>query len=89
MMRRVKLSEDQLSLRVTFNNGRKYIIERSFLFEKIHIPTTSQIIEIGLDLNGAELFVKCLDHKTYRIPWDVILHHLEPAYEHFIGKQQS
>jgi hypothetical protein len=68
-----------------FDNDKIYHLSKNFLISNKIIPFSVSILELSINMNGAELSMKCSDGNVYVIPWDFILHFFEPEYKYYIG----
>ena len=78
---------DRRTIEVIFDTGKAYLISRDFVIKGNIIPETAEFRAVSVEMGGAELRITASDNQTYVIPWDYILHYLEPDYKYYINKK--
>lgn len=67
---------------VTFRDGRMYRLPRTLLPE----DDGTEILGVLVEPDGSTFVVQQRSGKSFEIPWDFVLHHLEPGYAYFRGR---
>lgn len=66
---------------VTFRDGRMYRLPRGVLPE----DDGTEILSVQVERDGSAFVVRQRSGKSFEVPWDFVLHHLEPGYAYFKG----
>src|SRR2546428_13989853 len=66
---------------VTFRDGRMYRFPRGLLPE----DDRTEILSVQVGHDGSAFVVRQRSGKSFEVPWDFVLHHLEPGYPYFKG----
>ena len=70
---------------VTFRDGRMYRLPRDLLPE----DDGSEVLSVQVDRDGSAFVVRQGSGKSFEVPWDFVLHHLEPGYPYFKGRSSQ
>lgn len=70
---------------VTFRDGRLYRFPRDLL----HEDDGSEILGVQVERDGSEFVVRQESGQSFGVPWDFVLHHLEPGYPYFKGRSSQ
>lgn len=64
---------------VIFRDGRMYRLRRDLLPE----DDGSEVLSVQVDRDGSAFVVRQASGKSFEVPWDFVLHHVEPGYPYF------
>ncbi|MGH9198353.1 MAG: helix-turn-helix domain-containing protein [Acidimicrobiia bacterium] len=67
---------------VTFRDGRMYRLPRGLLPE----DDGSEILGVRVDRDGSAFVVRQRSGKSFEVPWDLVLYHLDPGYPYYKGR---
>ncbi len=70
---------------VTFRDGRLYRLPRNLLPE----DDGTEILSVLVERDGSAFVVQQRSGKSFEVPWDFVLHHLEPGYPYFKGRSSQ
>jgi DNA-binding XRE family transcriptional regulator len=70
---------------VIFRDGRMYRLPRDLLSE----DDGSEVLSVQVERDGSAFIVRQGSGKSFEVPWDFVLHHLEPGYQYFKGRSSQ
>ncbi|MGH9194774.1 MAG: helix-turn-helix domain-containing protein [Acidimicrobiia bacterium] len=70
---------------VTFRDGRMYRVPRGLLPE----DDGSEVLSVQVERDGSAFIVRQGSGNSFEVPWDFVLHHLEPGYPYFKGRSSQ